>query len=518
MENRFIKYILAAVLPVAASCTANFEDYNTNPYEPSTVSPASLLSGMFNVYASPQQNQCQYNNTFWACFSGHVTAPANWSNGRNIFAYYNAVNGFNDGTWGNHYDNIYSSLFSIETMTEKEGIIYTIAQLTRVYAMQTMLSLQGPIPYTKIVSGATAVEYDDEPTAWHALFDDLDDVIVTLEAAEGTNPDLSAVDQFYSGDCTKWLKFANTLKLRMAMRISGIEPEYAKQKAEEAVASGVMESVSDSSWDTTNSGQPNGYNIVSGWGEVRANACLVSCMNGYNDPRRAEYFTEQTQTSDGGYVGVRSGSSDIPEAAVYTNYSNLKCAQDRTAPMVVMYAAEAAFLRAEGALKGWNMGGTAQDFYETGVRLSFEEFGVSGVDAYLADDTSTPAEYVDNLQSGHSGNNHVAMSGITIKWDEGATDAEKLERVLMQKWIACFLDPLGGWSDFRRTGYPKIFQATMSANADCDTERGQRRLRFAQSEYNTNRTNVEAAVGMLSNGVDSNGTDLWWAMKEDGSY
>ena len=67
-----------------------------------------------------------------------------------------------------------------------------------------------------------------------------------------------------------------------------------------------------------------------------------------------------------------------------------------------MYAAEAAFLRAEGALKGWNMGGDAKTFYEKGVRLSFEEFGVSGADDYLADATSIPGNYVDNLIAGHT--------------------------------------------------------------------------------------------------------------------
>lgn len=77
-----------------------------------------------------------------------------------------------------------------------------------------------------------------------------------------------------------------------------------------------------------------------------------------------------------------------------------------------MYAAEAAFLRAEGALKGWNMGGDAKTFYEKGVRLSFEEFGVSGADDYLADATSIPGNYVDNLIAGHTGNNYTNQSSL----------------------------------------------------------------------------------------------------------
>jgi CheY-like chemotaxis protein len=142
----------------------------------------------------------------------------------------------------------------------------------------------------------------------------------------------------------------------------------------------------------------------------------------------------------------------------------------------------------------------------------------AGADDYLADATSIPGNYVDNLIAGHTGNNYTNQSSITIKWEDGADDAKKLERVLTQKWIACYPDPMNGWADFRRTGYPRIFPATESMNADCNTGRGQRRLRFTRSEYNNNKANVEAAVSMLSNGKDSNGTDLWWAMKENGTY
>lgn len=133
---------------------------------------------------------------------------------------------------------------------------------------------------------------------------------------------------------------------------------------------------------------------------------------------------------------------------------------------------------------------------------------MSGVDAYLEDNTSVPGSYVDNLQAGHTANNYTNQSSVTIKWNESASDPEKLERVLTQKWIACYPDPMNGWADYRRTGYPRIFPATKSMNTDCTTTRGQRRLHFTRSEYNNNSANVAAAVGMLSNGKDSNGTDL----------
>lgn len=516
------KYICTGVvLLLTAGCTTKFEDYNMNPYQPTTVPANTLLSTMFQVYASPQQNSCQHNNTMWACFSGQVTAPQNWNKGDAIFAYYNAMDDFNGSTWGDYYGKIYANLFRIEELTEKKGVIYAVAQVTRVFAMQRMASLQGPIPYSKISQGTTAAPYDSEEVAWRAMFDDLNAAIKILEEAAktGGNQDLAEVDQFCNGDCQKWLKFANTLKLRMAIRISGVA-SYAQQEAELAVKSGVMESVSDSFWDTTNSGiGVNGYNIVDSWGEVRANACLVSYMNGYKDPRRAAYFTEQKATDAGGYVGVRSGSVELPTPATYANYSRLLIATDKSAPMPVMYAAEAAFLRAEGVLKGWDMGnGSIKDFYNQGIRLSFEEFKVNGVESYLDDNHSKPGNYEDNLQANHSGNNYTNLSSVTIKWDNGDSDEIKLEKILTQKWIACFLDPMNGWADYRRTGYPRIFPATYSANTDCKVPRGQRRIRFAETEYRTNKANTESAIQMINGGRDSNGADLWWALKESEKY
>jgi hypothetical protein len=112
--NKIIKYIGAsAVVCMMAGCTTNFEDFNTNPYQPSKVPASNLLSTMFNVYACPQQNACQEINCMWASFSGQVTATANWSFGKNIFAYYNASEGHNDSSWGRLYGYIYPSFFLV---------------------------------------------------------------------------------------------------------------------------------------------------------------------------------------------------------------------------------------------------------------------------------------------------------------------------------------------------------------------------------------------------------------------
>lgn len=522
------KFILVlSVAAVATGCIGKFEEYNRHPYQPPTVPVNNLLKTMFEVYASPQQNDCQFNNCMWACYSGHITSPHNWNRGTELFAYFNPRADWNQSTTNTFFTKIYSSHFIIEQSTGGEGVIYAISQLTRIHAMQQVATMQGPLPYSQVKAGETKVAYDDEPTAWAAMFEDLDEVIFILKnaAASGVSMDLQEVDQIYNGDCTKWLKFANTLKLRMAIRISGADPVLAQKKAEEAVADGVMTSIGDSAYDNGNSGQTNnGYKIVHSWGELRANACLVSYMNGYNDPRRAAYFSETTEPGAAGlYVGVRSGTS-TPPAQNYNSYSSFRIAtavpeggkDAGENPQPIMYASEAAFLRAEGALKGWNMGGTAKALYEEGIRLGFDEFKVSGADAYIADNTSTPGDHVDPRNSADS---YTNKSEITIAWDESATTEQKLERIITQKWIANLLNPIEGWADFRRTGYPQIFPPVVNASQDgCTLERQMRRLEFPKNEYDGNEANTVAACAYLPGGVDSHNADLWWAKKSNGQY
>ena len=129
--------------------------------------------------------------------------------------------------------------------------------------------------------------------------------------------------------------------------------------------------------------------------------------------------------------------------------------------------------------------------------------------SYLSTSTR-PADYVDPTDSGK---NRAAMSTISPVYDESASTEENLERILVQKWIANYPNGWETWADIRRTGYPKHFPIVNNLNTDGVTvDRGMRRLPFPQSEYNTNRANVEAAVSMLG-GADNAATDLWWAKK-----
>ena len=105
------------------------------------------------------------------------------------------------------------------------------------------------------------------------------------------------------------------------------------------------------------------------------------------------------------------------------------------------------------------------------------------------------------------------MSSIKIAWDSSASYETNLERIITQKWIAIYPDGVEAWSEFRRTGYPKLMPVQVNNSSVVSTTRMVRRLRYPNSEYTGNLTNVQYAVSNYLGGVDNMATDLWWAKK-----
>jgi len=320
------------------------------------------------------------------------------------------------------------------------------------------------------------------------------------------------------------LKIANSLRLRLAMRLVKVDPQLAKTQAEKALDpanGGVLESNSDNFKVTvpTDGTYSNPlWFIAKNWADTRINATLSSYMVGLKDPRISKYMSpvsnDPTLTSVAGqYIGIRTGAEGI-EKDKYQKLSALNTEGTTptftasTAP-ILMTAAEVYFLRAEAALRGWgNTGGTAQSLYEKGVETSFTQWGVSsGLSAYLNDNTSKAAAYKDPF---NAENNAVSPSALTIKWNDGATNEEKLERIITQKWLAIFPEGQEAWSEFRRTGYPRLFPVVVNNSGGLiDTKIQIRRLPFPQNEYNTNKAEVQNAISLLG-GPDNGGTRLWW--------
>ncbi|MDE7443598.1 MAG: SusD/RagB family nutrient-binding outer membrane lipoprotein, partial [Muribaculaceae bacterium] len=288
---------------------------------------------------------------------------------------------------------------------------------------------------------------------------------------------------------------------------SYVDANLARQNAEKAVSSayGLVETRDDRmeiSHSLFNYSHP--YVEVMSWNEAKPAASIIAYMNGYEDPRRSVYFTTGR---DGEYLGVRVGLNTSNVSAYRTNnLSDLNV--NASTPVVLMWAAESYFLRAEGAIRGWNMGGSAEDFYNAGIKASFDERGADGYASYINSD-KTPGAFTDII----NGNSYSVTSTVTPKWDDNADFETKLERIITQKWIAGYLEGCEAWSDFRRTGYPRLIPVLSNASGGTINDAvGARRIPFPDQEYIDNAAGVATGVANLG-GPDNGGTKVWWDKK-----
>ena len=451
-------------------------------------------------------------------YSGYIAATLGSTNHN---GQYNFQEQWVNATFDYAYTGIMAPWQSIHKIATEQELpeVDALATIVKVEGMHRIADTFGPIPYVNYGSSSL---YDALDLVYNKFFEELDNAIEVLSNYVNGNVDaklMSDYDCVYGGDVEKWVKFANSLKLRLAIRIANVSPAKAKEMAESAVNHelGLIETNADNAtWKYFGTiSNPLfvavRYNEEASGGDTHPAADIICYMNGYNDNRRASYFEESKWPGET-YVGLRRGINLSKMKEYFINYSRVKISSSD--PVLWMNAAEVAFLRAEAtAIYGFNMKGTAADFYEQGVRLSFEQWGATGVDSYLADESSVPALYKDPAGLNTYEKN---LSAITVKWNEGASKEEKQERIITQKWIANW--PLGNeaWADYRRTGYPKLLPATSEGNLSggiVDSEKGARRMPYPSEEYTSNTENVQEAVNSYLGGPDNMATDVWWARK-----
>ena len=296
------------------------------------------------------------------------------------------------------------------------------------------------------------------------------------------------------------------MRLRLAMRVVKIKPALAKTEAEKAINQpfGVLTTNADIAKVIIPNFIDPIFTISSAWGDIRMSADMESIMGGYSDPRLAKFFNESADFP-GQYRGIRTGINMIAKSD-RTGMSEIGSVVGSN-EKVLMTTAEVYFLRAEGALRGWNMGGSAQSLYEAGITASFAQHGVSGAATYLADNVKTAKNFVDVKDVA---NNGIAVNNVTIAWNGAATNEVKLQKIITQKWIANFPEGQEAWSEYRRTGYPKLFRVLHNTSGGTvTTEFGPRRVNFVQSEKDGNPEGVKTGLAKLG-GADNGGTRLWW--------
>lgn len=512
--NKLKRTAICFSLLAAFGCTDNFEEINQNPEGASTAqleqdynNIKSLFKPAFSrIYISDITWQYQIQQSLQADgWSGYMITPVPFGDTNN---YDYALNpGWNGYAWERAYVDIIANLYKVEQRAKgKYDQFYAWSLIIKAVQMQRITDMYGPAVFSKY-GDEGAVLYDSQKDIYTQIFKDLDfavaDLTKRIEAKEASTfkgTDLSA----YDGDYTQWVKYANSLRLRMAMRIVKVDPALAKAEAEKAVNHSI--GIFKVNADVMKIKSPVDLNVIDvmshSWVGLFMGADMQSILGGYQDPRIAKYWNTST-ILPGEYASIRNGVT-YPSGTTYAKFSQTG-PRTKTGEVTWMSTAEVYFLRAEGALRGWNMGGTGKELYEAGIKASFEQNGVEGAAAYAADNTKKALDYVDPL---FPANNTPAVSKVTVAW--GADNETNLEKIITQKWIATYPDGQEAWSEFRRTGYPKLFRiANNKSGGVISTELGVRRLPFAQSEAASNPDGLASGVSALG-GPDNGATRLWW--------
>lgn len=516
MKKYSIYYFILVVVTALASCTKDFEEINTNPSKITVVGPREL-GFMFSRAQSAATIHRPYTQTI------SILMP-------DLYAQYYALMttsfttdryALNDG-WLSRpaiitYVLTMPQLQAIFDNTSNTSEEYALANIMKAYTFHRFTDQFGPVPYFGAGSTASNIAYDSQEAIYDDLFKRLDSAVVNLKASTKANV-FGAQDLIYSGDVAKWISFANTLRLRMALRISKISPDRAKREAEAAVLAGTMTTNSQTASieRSLNGDDANGLAFNAANNEFSMSSTMASYLKGYADPRLNIYF--QPAVGNGQFKGLRNGSSatainlpgnrptetsNLGTRWVQRNSNGTAWVPSLALRQEVMVAAEAYFLRAEGVLNGWNMGGgTAKEYYEKGIELSLQQWGVSDqtvIQNYIAS-TAVPVAPADVANS-------PAVATTPISW--GSTAAVQRAQIGTQKWLAIFPDGIEGWSEFRRTGYPVMYPLLQSDNADLPIGTFIKRLPYSSVEASTNAEGLAGGRQLLG-GPDNAATRVWW--------
>ena len=539
MKTKAYKYIVG-VLALSLFTACDFQKVNTNEFE--LLPEEGLMDGISIGGPITAMQKCvfpvgtQADGTSVAnryqtaynlaadCWSGYFGQNNNWG-GPNNLNYF-----LKDGWVASSYTESYSTVVplwqDLKGKTETQfPEVFALAQILKISAWHKATDMFGPIPYKEAGKGLITVPYDSQEEVYKAMFKELSDAIevLTKYADNGNSKLLPNADAVYAGDVHKWVVYANSLMLRLAMRVYYADAALSKKYALQAVnhSYGVMKTKDDEAKMERGASLEFKNNLdvlINQYNECRMGSSMLAYLGGYQDPRLPKYFNTSTASQAvtvgtyGKYSGVPTGH-DVSSNDAFRDSS--RPAITSTTPTYWMRASEVYFLLAEAALHGFAVGGTAESLYEKGIEMSFEENGIASSE--VADYMSSglkPSAYSFHLTNPGVNVDVPAVTEATTAWS--GTDEEKLEKIMIQKWIALYPNGQEAWTEYRRTGYPKLHSVvTNYSNGEVDSEVGIRRMRFPTNKSTSAEdiANLESARKLLRGGLDKAGTRLWWDNK-----
>ena len=424
-------------------------------------------------------------------------------------------------------------------------------------AAQEAVDISGAITYLEDKQNLEDVRtYNDIRTVYYGIVDNLDTIVACLKNFENRpewyKKNLFARRGLIKTTFTKsiitnlntdydlidlYIRMANSLKLRMAMNIVKVEPETAKKWAEEAVASGVVEAANQQSGLSKSTAgaavdHPLATLATEDWQDAKLCASLECVLKSYNHPYLQYMFkkndgaivnkntgvvTEPNTTVCGIRAGVKVGKGKLGDMNNHIYYSMLNKEVIKSCPLYYFKWSEVDFLRAEGAVRGWNMGGSAEFFYNRAIDNAcaelpgnFNPIYTDAMEEYK--NLEAPIAYT-NVDPIGDGEDWESLTKVGVKWNDSDTPEVKLEKIITQKYIAMFPLSTVAWTDLRRTGYPKLFPVQNANDGDGTLKDGDiiRRIPWVPTEPISIEMVNNSGIQALGNGAtDTQAQRLWW--------
>lgn len=565
-KNKILKYALWMALPVLGSgvmtsCTDSFENLNTSgvQVDPNELPFSAQCTEPMNYCYPPQQNMFQFwTNLTIDLYGGYFMTPnGNFTNGDM---------GENRGHSGGMYENYYLHIFNntrriiADCDASNQLGLAGVMRIVQAYGTLMTTDAHGPLAYSSILSGEyeSYFPFDSQQDIYIAMLKDLDKAITDIQnMTEAEKLTLATFDSWCQADTELWVKIANTMKLRMALRLSKREAEMnaAGIDLKAVAAAAALNTLATVNKDIViDKSLENEMWLMFNWGDCGFNANLVTLMSGMKDPRQPLYMTKNVNDvtvkvgeenkvvvpKNTEYLGIRFASGLPGKPNSWSNFSGWIDTPNAlgvySMPLPIFKAAESYFLLAEAKLR-WNIGSESiQSLYENGIRVSMEnELAYRGKYAQI---TAYPANAVEDYINGTTGQidfvdpanaalSTPALNKLGVKWDEGASNEQKLERIMIQKYLALFPLSTEAWAEQRRTGYPRLFPAYVNeSNGAVDTEEGVRRVIYSSNAYDTNAKGLEEGLKLLDKensskkGIsgDKGGTHVWWDNADKGNF
>ncbi|MDQ6610693.1 MAG: SusD/RagB family nutrient-binding outer membrane lipoprotein [Bacteroidota bacterium] len=491
MKKIAIIVVFVSGLFMISSCK-KFLDINTDPDRlPAEKADIALLltSATANVGFTGGSDLQRYAALIMQQYSGQSTGAQNQTQDYEKYL-----------ITGSDVNNLFSTVFAttlndLETIIQKAGEEGSpnyagVAKILKAYTYQTVVDAWGDLPYSEAqkLTNNLAPKYDDGAQIYKSLIALLDQGIADVnQTASKRSPGTNSLiyPGTFSTTKTNWVKFANTLKLRLFLHYSKIDKAFLVSQITSLVTAGgpFMTSTSDNFQmvfiNATNRQNPIQQFEIARSNYLFANATLVDSMNARTDPRRATYFTQYPARS-GNYKGAKAGDApsqqysrfhvylrgdtlNSPTPAANGSYAYNAYTYTGDAPIRMLTYAEYNFIRAEAALYG--APGDPQTFFQEGIKASMSMARVSTTET----------------------NAYIAVNGLLV-----GTSEEKLKRIITEKYVASYGVLMEPWTDWRRTGYPVITKVPNAVIGDIP-----RSLLYPQSEIDLNPNAPKQKADML---------------------